>query len=258
MIRTLLCGSFLWCLSTVQAHTLNFCYESADETPHLHKLQIGDSIVEGFHAAVTADALQQLALPYTLHRLPWRRCLAEAERGQMDGAIGVGWTAQRTQQFHFPWHDGQTDSDKRLTYVNYYIYTHRASTLQWDGETLTGMINGLAAPRGYIVENKLAQLNALRPLDAGAAEALALVLNQRLDGYVMPAQMAELHLSGHPLAAQLRKLEPVFLRQDLFLAISKSSNKLDDDTRARLWQQIAESRTRLFNNPPLVGSDLLR
>lgn len=254
MLKHLLKASLLLLCSNM-AHAqrpLQLCYESFDETPNLPQLQIGNERIAGFHAAVVAHALQQQQLPYQLHRLPWRRCLAEASRGQMDGAIGVGWTAERAENFYFPLQQQQPDTEKRLTFVNYYIYALTDSALNWDGAKITGTHYGLAAPKGYVAEHKLKQLGVLQPLDSSIGSGLALVLNNRLDGYVLPGSVAEAQLTEHPQAHKIRKIEPAFLRQDLFLAISKRSSKLDEPSREQLWQQIAVSRVTLFANPPLA------
>lgn len=257
MFKPLLSSALLLLCSNM-AHAqppLQLCYESFDEAPNLPQLQIGNERIIGFHAAVVAHALQQQQLPYQLHRLPWRRCLAEANKGQMDAAIGVGWTAERAEHFYFPLQQQLLDTEKRLTFVNYYIYALADSALHWDGEYITGVHYGLAAPKGYVAESKLKQLGVLQTIDSAIGSGLALVLNNRLDGYVLPASVAETQLAAHPEAHKIRKVEPVFLRQDLFLAISKRSAKLDEKSREQLWQQIAVSRVTLFANPPLVSGE---
>jgi len=232
----------------VFAHSpLLLCYELQEKSTVETSLGVGLEQIFEFQAKIVADALQSLAVPYQLQRLPWRRCLAAVSRGELDGVIGVGWTAERDQAYHFPRSELEPDPTKRLLHLSYSIYTRYDSPLQWDGQQLTGIAHGLAAPKGYVAEQRLQQLGVWRELDATLDSGIDLVLKHRLDGYVLPDEVAATQLKGHPEADKIRKLEPRFMAQPLFLAFSRQSSKLNDERRAKLWQQIELSREKLLS-----------
>ena len=231
----------------VFAHSpLLLCYELQEKSTVETSLGVGLEQIFEFQAKIVADALQSLAVPYQLQRLPWRRCLAAVSRGELDGVIGVGWTAERDLAYYFPRSELGLDPSKQLLHLNYSIYTRSDSVLRWDGQQLTGVEHGLAAPKGYVAELRLQQLGVLRELDAALESGIDLVLKHRLDGYVLPDEVAVTQLKGHPEADKIRKLEPRFMAQPLFLAFSRQSSKLNDERRAQLWQQIELSREKLL------------
>lgn len=232
----------------VSAHSpLLLCYELQEKSILKSSLGVGLEQIFEFQAKVVADALQNLAMPYQLQRLPWRRCLAAVSRGELDGVIGVGWTTERDQAYHFPRAELDLDPSKRLLHLSYSIYTRHDSVLQWDGLQFTGLEHGLAAPKGYVAELRLQQLGVWRELDVTLDSGIDLVLKHRLDGYVLPDEVAATQLKGHPEADKIRRLEPSFMAQPLFLAFSRQSSKLNDERRAKLWQQIELSREKLLN-----------
>ena len=231
----------------VAAHSpLLFCYELQEKSTLKTSLGVGLEQIFEFQTRVVSDALDSLAMPYQLQRLPWRRCLAAVSRGELDGAIGVGWTAERDSAYHFPRSQLELDPSKRLLHLNYSIYTRYDSPLQWDGQQLTGIQHGLAAPKGYVAEQRLQQLGVWRELDTALDSGIDLVLKHRLDGYVLPDEVAAAQLKGHSEADKIRKLEPRFMAQPLYLVLSRKSSKLDGERRAQLWQQIELSREKLL------------
>lgn len=234
---------------TAQAvQPLKICYESPGDTSTLLSYRIGYEEVFGIHAAVVVDALQALQQPYTLYQLPWRRCIAATIKGEMDAIIGIGWTPERSEQLYFPYHYNTPDENKRITSLNYYVYSSITSKLSWDGQMFQHVQHGVATPNGYVTESMLVTLGVLHALDSTIGSGLELVINNRLDGYVLAKDIAELQLKQHPAANQIRRLEPKFFAQPIYMAFSQLSHHLSEEHRLAIWSQLEHSRLRLTDS----------
>lgn len=78
---------------------LQLCVEDTTALASEQRIQIGGEEFVGAHSVITAHSLQQLGISFEIQRLPWERCLHRVNQNELDGAIGVGWTAQPAK----PW-----------------------------------------------------------------------------------------------------------------------------------------------------------
>lgn len=230
------------------ANELRLCQESEQEVPNLKKYVIAANNYYGEHAATVAHALAHLGISFTVERLPWRRCLHDAEIGKYDGIIGIGWSAERGMIYDFPYStDSKPEPSLAIVDVDYYIYTKQDSKLAWDGEHLTGVTHGLAAPRGYVVEAILKQMNAHKTLDSGMHASLSLLNNNRIDGIIMVGRIAEQQIAELK-QANIARLEPAFYRQPIYMVFSNAST-IPDNTKFTIWSQLAKSKTVIDHTP---------
>lgn len=237
--------------TALYAKPLQICFEDNNHSPALTKHLVDGIATYGIHSQLAAKAFSLAQVDVEIIRLPWRRCLHETSTGQMDAAIGVGWTIDRQQQLAFPL-DGQQKPDAGycLIQVDYHLYIHQQSELRWDGEKLHQLKFGLAAPKGFVVEQKLRQLNALSTLPSDINSGLEMVLKQRLDGYVLAEFVAKEQLQQHPGRQQIKKLQPPFYQQPLFLVFSPKLAKQQPQLVQKVWQQIPQARQMLSTEAP--------
>lgn len=251
-IRRLLLPSWLLlCCTPLAATELRLCYEAASQSPNLPLYQVGALQVAGLHASLTVAALQQQQVQFQLQRMPWLRCLKAVSTGQLDGAIGVGWTAERATQLQFPLDaKGQPDAQKALFTLNYHIYTKIDSPLSWDGQQLQQLRYGIAAPKGFITADKLAALGALAQTDAEIDAGLLLTLQQRIDGFVLAEGTMDPQLQQHKQRHLIKKLQPPFFRQSLYLVFSQRSYDQHSVLIQQLWQQLPQLKQQWQQQPP--------
>ena len=237
--------------SAIDAKPLQVCYEDNEHSPALPKHSVEGIATYGIHSQLATKAFLLAQVEVELSRLPWKRCLHDTSLGKMDAAIGVGWTLERQQQLAFPL-DKHQEPDARfsLLQVDYHLYTHQQSELSWDGKNLHQLKFGLSAPQGFVVEQKLRQLKALSTLPSDIHSVLEMVLNHRLDGYVLADFVAQAQLQHHPQAHLIKKLQPPFYQQQLFLVFSPQLAKTQPQLLQRVWQQIPAARLALKTADP--------
>lgn len=114
------------------------------------------------------------------------------------------------------------------------------STVKWDGTSLTGLVYGIAAPRGYVAEQLLRGMNAHKPLDSGMSVSIELLHQQRIDGIVIPDIIAELQIAASN-RTDIVPLTPPFYRQPIYMAFSTHS-ALSSAQRQQIWAKLATSK----------------
>lgn len=225
------------------AKPLQLCHDAAVDSKYEQSVTIGAYTVTGLHNVMTLKVLTQLGIEFQLHSMPWVRCLHAVTKGDVDGAIGVGWNAERSHNMHFPLQpNGEPDPALALFAVDYYVYGHAQGDLQWDGQTFHQVKFGIAAPKGFIVTQMLQQLAVYNPLEADIDAAIMLTVNRRIDGFVQARIVAEAQLAQSKDASLIKRLEPVFFRQPLYLTFSKQAMQKNPTLLAKIWNTIPEFR----------------
>ena len=242
------CGvvCFMLCSFAVNAQPLQLCHDAAINPQFQPSIKVADKAVTGVHNVIAVATLKRLQQPFELHALPWFRCMNAVSKGEMDGAIGVGWTEQRAATMHFPQQaDGKPDSTAALFLVDYYVYTHKDSKLDWNGQSFENVRYGIAAPQGFVVETMLAQLKVHRPIEVDFTQAMALTVNGRIDGYVQSELVAAQQLAKSKNAAQIQQLQPVFFRQPLYLVFSHRAMQRSPEQLRRIWQSLPAMQSKV-------------
>lgn len=226
----------------VQSAPLKLCQESASEDPGLPLHVIEGRSYSGHHAAIVAQALVQLKTEFTLERLPWKRCVSLVEKGVYDGAIGMGWSIDRSQKFAFPAGDNNSASAPfRISNIRYSIYTNVHSQLTWDGVHFEHVKIGIAAPKGYLVEEQLRVMKLLQETDVGGESWLTLLKRKRVDGIVLTESIGD-QLMAEDGNGEIRKLELPFYQQPVFLVFSLRQTKLSHEQIDVVWNKVAAIR----------------
>ncbi|RVU35388.1 hypothetical protein EOE67_14530 [Rheinheimera riviphila] len=225
------------------AKPLQLCHDATVDPKYQQSVTIGAYTVTGLHNVMALKILTKLGIAVQLHNMPWVRCLHAVSKGDVDGAIGVGWNAERSHNMHFPLQvNGEPDPALALFSVNYFVYSHAEGDLQWDGQQFRQVKFGIAAPKGFIVAQMLQQMGVFNPLEAEIDAAIMLTINRRIDGFVQARMVAEGQIAQSKDAKLIKRLEPVFFRQPLYLVFSKQAMQRDPAQLTQIWQTIPEFR----------------
>lgn len=226
---------------TAAAQPLQLCHDAAVDPRYEDTVTVGEYRVTGLHNVMTLKIMIKLGIQFQLQSMPWVRCLHAVSKGDADGAIGVGWTAERAGSMHFPRKaNGDPNPALALFSVNYYVYSHVQGDLQWDGQKFNQIKFGLAAPKGFVVAQMLQQAGVYNPLEADIDAAIMLTVNRRIDGFVQAGAVAQGQLAKSKDAALIKRLEPAFFSQPLYLVFSQRAMQRDPALLLRIWQTIPE------------------
>jgi polar amino acid transport system substrate-binding protein len=234
------------------AQQLQLCHDAALDLKAEPTAKVGERQVTGTHNIITATALDKLGIDFQLVSLPWVRCLHAVSTGSLDGAIGVGWTPERSAAMVFPQlPNGGPDPSLAMFVVDYYVYTLKQSSLSWDGENFSGVRFGIAAPKGFIAASMLKEMGVHTPIEAEANTVIKLTVNRRIDGYVQSRVVAQQQLANSDAASLFQELHPVFFHQPLYLVFSQQAMQRDPQQLLHIWQSLPEVKATIPSEPGL-------
>ncbi|WP_028864834.1 hypothetical protein [Psychromonas aquimarina] len=220
------------------AQPLALCVEKVDYPPFM-ELDQQNGVFYQFIKLMN----EQSDLHIKLVSRPWKRCLREVELGIFDGAFAVIYTAKRDQMFAYPkTADGLLDNSKALWKVNYPVFVHKESTLQWNGVQFNQSEIQVASPLGYVVSERLALMPSLIALNMEAVKGLQLVARQRLDAYVVEDSIGKKIIQRHGLNSALTTLEKPFLVKDWYIVLSKEFVHKHPTAAGQFWELLADVR----------------
>ncbi len=229
---------FLMISAVSRAQSIGLCVEKMDYPPFM-ELDQKNGVFFKFIQIMN----KQSDLHIELVSRPWKRCLREVELGIFDGAFAVIYTLERDQMFAYPkTADGLLDKSKALWKVNYPVFVHKESTLQWHGNQFNQSQIQVASPLGYVVSQKLALMPSLTALHMEAVKGLKLVARQRLDAYIVEQSIGKKIIQRQGLSSVITTLQRPFLVKDWYIVLSKEFVVKHPQTAGRFWALLAEVR----------------
>lgn len=226
--------------------TLRICYEATDSLPFFGAATEAGQAGQGLLYDLIMSAAKQADLKIELQRRPWKRCILQLQKGQVDGIFAAIWQADRDSWGQFPGRDTTTNAPVQRTYrlwqVDYPIIRRNGGPLEWNGQQFSGTKNGLSAPLGYIANQRLAALGVLVKPTYSPEVALKMVAIDHLDGYVLERQVAQSYIQRLGLQKQLSFLPEPLLKADWYLPLSHQFYREHTEVAQRFWQALAEQR----------------
>lgn len=229
---------------------IKLCYENVELKPFYYGT---DKIPEkpGYIVDLVELAVKSAGAQAILYRQPWKRCILNVTRGEMDGLFSVIKTPEREKWAEFP---TQKQSGSYLLKISYPIYVKRGSHLTWSDNQFNGVRFGVAAPPGYVARNTLIEKGVYPKgeQDLDLSRGLRMVALGRLDGYVVNKTTGDKMIEQLGLENQITTLPTPFIYEYLNLAFSKPFFEENKECSEKIWQQIETIRKKhgkdLFNS----------
>lgn len=196
----------------------------------------------GLHIDIIAKALSNLGYQFEFKPLPWKRCLADAERGTVDGVATASYKYKRALYLHYP-SDAATahKSAKRVMQVEYNVVTSADNSYEFDGEIKT-IPTPIRTPRGYSIADDLRN-KGLTVDDSAPGDENNLRKLLRLGKgsvIIIPEVVAALS-DKEEYKGKLKVSETPLKSKSYYLAIAKVSN-LSAEKREEIWAEISKVR----------------
>ena len=115
----------------------------------------------GLYSIMLSLVAKQLGINIEEHVMPWKRCLATLQKGEVDGAVGASFMPERCQFGVYPGGNGCQDVPEMRAFLYVYpLYKYKFSALQWDGHRLSGQKRPIGVQLGYSITPVLKNLGA--------------------------------------------------------------------------------------------------
>ncbi len=195
----------------------------------------------------------QLGDNIVLVRYPWLRCQQAVKSGQVDGLFAFIYSDERDQWAAFPKTNGRPD-DRYSHLGRYVIFTAIDSSLTWDGTTLLPTSAVVQSIPGYIADKKLQDMGFKPVMNLQPKDALPLLANGRIDGFVMDELIGLTLIKQLGLEDKITQLPVSFLDQPWYVAFSKQRYEQDAQSIEAFWSAIAAIREQ--NGADIIKSYL--
>ncbi len=221
---------------------LQFCYEDKALPPYylgnnasIPKSRPGASIE---HLRRLSAAIPNLQLQLT--RLPWKRCLAALEAGQVDAVI-ASFHPERLALGQYPMQDQQPDPERGFGAHQTCLVSRKDARWHWDGMRFYGVDELIVArPLGYAPLKSPGQQKMTMHYTLSGTMDLALLAKGRIHAVTTLCQIAGQTTNSAAIEAQgLKVLRPPLYSNTGYLVFSKQFYQRQPQVAAALWQQLA-------------------
>ncbi len=221
------------------AAPLKLCFEDVAAEPWT----LADGT--GLNFVLLNRVKQRLGEQFGYTVLPWKRCLAYVEKGEMDGVLGAALSSQRQQYGVFPLLPDGRERPAAGLYVDFFaVFVRNGSKVGWNGRQFANLSGGVAAQSGFVVVDSLQKMGVTVDQSGKSAEhGLRLLLAGSVEAAVLQGTNA-VHLarSDARFRDQVRQLPVPFVSQPMHLMISRSTWLRERARIERIWDAIEKER----------------
>ncbi|TCS38087.1 transporter substrate-binding domain-containing protein [Reinekea marinisedimentorum] len=225
------------------AESFTFCLEDQANPPFIHGPNDWGQSDNGLFPDLVAIAAKEAGMDIQYIRRPWKRCQQSLKQGEVDALYAFIYTAERDQWAAFPKTKGQPD--QRYAYLgNYKVFTHKNSSLNWDGTAFSDPQAMVQSIPGYVADQRLKAMQIMPQIELQPMQGLEMVSRGRIDGYVIDRLIGwELaHLLN--IADSVKTIEQPFMEQPWYIAFSKQAYGHSRPEIEAFWTALEQARIR--------------
>jgi len=185
---------------------------------------------------------KRLNIKINLKRLPWKRCLAEMKKGNVQGIFTASYKEKRKEFGKYPEVDGKVDPSRRFTSASYALYRMKGSDVKFDGNKFD--IKGkIGAPSGYSIVDDLKK----RGLDVDEGPSTENDFKKMMKGRIKA--VAALEMTGDyylmindEMNQKIEKVEPLIVEKPYYFMLSYQFYDSNKELAEKIWNTIADIR----------------
>ena len=198
--------------------------------------------IEGSLVELTHRALANAGFAHRIVMMPWRRCLLDVKLGNMDGAIGASFSAERAEYMHYPSDAAAAKFENRaakwrLEYVEYVALSMKAEKFDYDGDLLA-LPQPVYLPQGFsLVEELIEEGVVVDTRNRRDLENVDRLLMRKNGSVVLVRPLANYAMGRETYANELSISDHPVVSKSVFLGFSKKG-QLTADQRESVWMQL--------------------
>jgi polar amino acid transport system substrate-binding protein len=224
--------------SAADAPSISICVEDRFWPPGSFFI---DNQAAGIHIALTRRALSKVSFSPEFPQMPWKRCLAAVEEGEIDAILGAAYREERAPYFQYP--EGATDVAEHamgLELVTFVLVSRLADPI---ADLMKGALppQPIGVPLGYVSATTFREQGA-RVVELMNHDGLFDLLNRkRVNSLVLAKPLFEFYDAQPIYAGKYKQNNLPDRTGPLYLAFSQNS-PLPRETIEAIWLAIAEAR----------------
>lgn len=226
--------------ASASVENVKLCYEDVIVFPWI----TGDK--QGLALSEMQFIEKKLNIKFQFVRLPWKRCMLEAQSGKVDGLIAASFTQERTEWGVYPTkNNGELDSNLRLHSDSYTVYVRNDSQIKWkNGKFINLGSNQVGVQLGYSVGNDLRDAGyQVYSATSTAAELLENLQNKTVNVAVLQHLPTLKTLNENPkLGLGISAQKEPFKTMDQYLLFTKHFYERNKKLSHKIWNAIPLAR----------------
>jgi len=232
-----LAASLLACGPAAAARSIALCFERQEVLPW-RTLDGG-----GLDFELLSEVARRLDLEFAYQTMPWKRCLAQLNANQVQGAFSASFVRERMALGVYPG-GREADPERRLHTDTYVLVRRKGSTVDWNGRDFLNLDGRIGIELGYSVGDFLRARSI--QVDEGTQRSSDL-LEKLLAGRVAAAALlggaVASHLKRDPsLAGKIEVRGPPLIEKPYYLMLSHQFVTAEPALAERIWRTIAQVR----------------
>ncbi|MES2127869.1 MAG: hypothetical protein V4463_11410 [Pseudomonadota bacterium] len=188
-----------------------------------------------------ASKLQQAVL---FEVKPRKRCLAEAQAGQVDALAMAGSTRELTATLAYPMRGDAIDPQRGFGPYQAYLVRYRGATLEWNGQQITGASLPVLYPAGMTAAHE--KLQALGVDGNGSFKSAKdmgmLLLNRRAQAIVLREADALAVARDGAMRDQLELMQPAFFSINIYVPFSRNYYEAHREFVEKFWDELGRQQ----------------
>jgi len=226
---------------------LLFCYEDKALTPMF--LGVGDELPI-VNPSASIDILKLIDnrldnLHITYLRKPWRRCLQDLAKGQVDAVI-ASYRPERAVLAVYPMTlDNKVAHKYAITKFSSCLFGREKFHQQWQNrEVFQKQVFTLAVPNGYGIPETLKSEPFFLRHTFSSDKAFELLKNNVVDASIGLCQIDDLPIANYAAKSEdIAAVYPAYQNIHGYLLFSNSFYKKNTQLSKRIWQQLGNINT---------------
>lgn len=203
---------------------------------------VKDGRSAGLHIDIITKALNNLGHHIEFKPLPWKRCLADAKQGIVDGVATASYDDKRTGFLYYPADAPSVlKSDHRVMQVEYVVVTSADNHYVFDGDVTT-LPQPVRTPRGYSIADDLRKQGVeVDDRAVGDENNIKKLLRHDKGSVIMIPEMLDVFNEQDVYQGRLKVSALPLKSKSYYLAMSKGT-ALSAEMREAIWDEIARVR----------------
>ena len=242
-IAGLLAGLLLPLAALADTVVLRFAYETEEVFPYY----VGTGEVIAAKPGVLPELVMQLGrripgLKVEMSRMPWKRCLAQLQGGEVDAIVG-SFKPDRLANGVYPMKNNSPDPAMAIDVRSYHLFKLKGSPVQWDGQQFFELHGAVGAPLGYSIVDDLQKMGVKVEQTRSAAVDFQKLGLRRLAAVAALEKVGDYYVRlGRD--GDIVKVQPALATKEYYLMFSRQFMQKHPDTAARIWKTLSEVRDK--------------
>ena len=219
------------------AHEMRLCQDDVDVFPWHMKSG------EGLSAFMLNEVSKHTGVGIVIESIPWKRCLALVQTGQIDGAIAASFSQERMAIGSYPMNSQKIiDTRRRMSEEAYSLFTlkNNPEQISWNGKQIGKTTKPIAAQLGYSIVKTLQAMD-IQVDDSDKRPELLLrkLMLGHVSAAVLNTRQGEYLLKNPVFGEPITQLEPPLVKREGYLLLSHHFVRNNPAQAERIWDEIA-------------------